>query len=355
MSTEPVQEVRRQIGICNACRYCEGYCSVFPAITRQRMFADGDITQLANLCHNCRGCFYACQYTEPHEFALNLPAALAEVRHDSWAQYASPAVLVRLFDRSGVAIALFVALALGAIIFTARALRPEEGEGFYVYLSHGAMVAVFAPAFLLPLLTIAVAVSRYWRAVGGQRVRLGHLLAAFSDAARLKDLSGGQGQGCNFERGDRYSNTRRWLHQATLYGFLLCLAATAVAAFMHFALGVKAPYGLFSAPKLLGLPGGVLLAVGAAGLGWLKTKADRALGSPGAWGGEMAFILLLFFVAASGLALYAASGTAAVPALLGLHLGSVLAFFLLMPYSKMIHGFLRLTAIVRNAQQQDAG
>ncbi len=48
---------------------------VFPAITRERAFADGDITQLANLCHNCRGCYYACQYTEPHEFALNLPAA----------------------------------------------------------------------------------------------------------------------------------------------------------------------------------------------------------------------------------------------------------------------------------------
>lgn len=50
--TEAVQEARRQIEICNACRYCEGYCSVFPAINRQRAFADGDITQLANLCQN---------------------------------------------------------------------------------------------------------------------------------------------------------------------------------------------------------------------------------------------------------------------------------------------------------------
>jgi precorrin 3B synthase CobZ len=63
------EEARRQIEICNACRYCEGYCDVFPAMTRQRAFSDGDITQLANLCHNCRGCYYACQYTEPHEFA----------------------------------------------------------------------------------------------------------------------------------------------------------------------------------------------------------------------------------------------------------------------------------------------
>ena len=28
---------------------------------RQKEFSDGDITHLANLCHNCRGCYYACQ------------------------------------------------------------------------------------------------------------------------------------------------------------------------------------------------------------------------------------------------------------------------------------------------------
>ena len=50
-------EARRQIEICNACRYCEGYCAVFPAIARARSFSDGDLTQLANLCHNCRGCW----------------------------------------------------------------------------------------------------------------------------------------------------------------------------------------------------------------------------------------------------------------------------------------------------------
>ena len=47
-----IDEARRQVEICNACRYCEGYCSVFPAMTRQAEFAAGDITHLANLCHN---------------------------------------------------------------------------------------------------------------------------------------------------------------------------------------------------------------------------------------------------------------------------------------------------------------
>ena len=29
-------------GICNACRYCEGYCAVFPAIERRIDFARDD-------------------------------------------------------------------------------------------------------------------------------------------------------------------------------------------------------------------------------------------------------------------------------------------------------------------------
>ena len=39
--------------ICNACRYCEGFCPVFPAMEQRRAFSDGDLGYLANLCHNC--------------------------------------------------------------------------------------------------------------------------------------------------------------------------------------------------------------------------------------------------------------------------------------------------------------
>ena len=30
-----VSEVARQMQICNACRYCETFCAVFPAMTRR--------------------------------------------------------------------------------------------------------------------------------------------------------------------------------------------------------------------------------------------------------------------------------------------------------------------------------
>ena len=63
----------------------------------------------------------------------------------------------------------------------------------------------------------------------------------------------------------------------------------------------------------------------------------------------MAFVLLLFFVSATGLLLYAATGTVAVGWLLPLHLGTVLTFFLLTPYSKMAHGFFRMAALTKEA------
>ena len=349
MSTETIEEARRQVEICNACRYCEGYCSVFPAIARQRAFSDGDITQLANLCHNCRGCYYACQYTEPHEFALNLPRALAEVRQESWIDHAWPRAFAGLFERSGVAIACGLVLAFGLVLALALALKPEGGAGFYASMSHGLMVAVFVPAFLVPLGAIAVSLRNYWRATGSRTVGLDDVRAAGRSAGRMSNLSGGHGEGCNFEAEDRFTNRRRWYHQATLYGFLLCFASTSSATIMHYALDLKAPYGLFSLPKLLGVPGGVLLCVGTLGLAWLKTRADRNLGAPAVWGGEMAFVVLLHFVGLTGLLLYAATGTAAVAPLLIVHLALVLTFFLLIPYSKMAHGFYRMTALTIDA------
>lgn len=350
MSTETIQEARRQVEICNACRYCEGYCQVFPAITRERAFADGDITQLANLCHNCRGCYYACQYSPPHEFAINLPAALAEVRADSWERLSWPGGLARTFQQSGVALAAAFTLGFAAIFATMQALQPDDGEGFYAYMSHTLMVAIFAPAFLLPLAAIAISLRDYWREVGGEFPRWSHLVDAGKAAGRMRNLDGGQGQGCNFEQEDRFSNKRRAYHQMVLYGFLLAFASTSSGTILHYGFGMEAPYGLFSLPKLFGIPGGILMCIGTVGLAHLKVRADKHLGAARVWGGEMGFIALLFFVSLSGLVLYAATGTALVPLLLALHLGSVLAFFLLMPYSKMVHGFYRFAALVRDAQ-----
>lgn len=348
MYDDAITEARRQVEICNACRYCEGYCSVFPTITSSRAFSDGDITHLANLCHNCRGCYYACQYTDPHEFDLNLPKALAEVRHDSWKQHAWPAGFGVIFDRSGVLISGLSVLVATAFFYIIANFELGNGEGFYAYLSHSVLVAIFAPVFLLPLIALGVSLRSYWRAVGGGAIRLSDLRAAFASAAQMKNLKGGHGDGCNFEAEDAFTPWRRWFHHFTLYGFLLCFASTSSGTLLHYVFDMQAPYGPFSLPKLLGVPGGIALCIGTAGLGYLKTKADPNLGAPRVWGGEMAFLVLLFGVSVTGLALYGATGSAIVSVLLPLHLGLVFVFFILTPYSKMAHGFYRMAALIRD-------
>lgn len=350
VNLDSIQEARRQIEICNACRYCESYCSVFPAVHSKRAFSDGDLVQLANLCHNCRGCYYACQYTAPHEFAMNVPAALARVRQESWQENAVPRRLARAFHHSGVAISLAVIAGLMSILLLMSGAGDSEQPGFYGLMSHNLMALLFVPAFLLPLLAIGWSVRRYWKRIGGQRLTLAHLRGALSRAGRMKDLSGGHGDGCNFEQEDRFSNARRWCHQMTMYGFLLCFAATSVATLMHYLFDLPAPYDLKSLPKLLGVPGGLLLSAGTLGLALLKLRADRTLADARVWGGEMAFVVLVFLVSSSGLLLYLLGSTPALAPLLAFHLGAVLAFFLLMPYSKMVHGFYRLAALLRDEQ-----
>src|SRR3546814_3764892 len=78
--TSEEKEVDRVMTICNACRYCEGFCAVFPAMTRLLEFNKADIYYLANVCHNCGACLHSCQYAAPHEFAVNVPPAMAAVR-----------------------------------------------------------------------------------------------------------------------------------------------------------------------------------------------------------------------------------------------------------------------------------
>ncbi|MDV7145608.1 tricarballylate utilization 4Fe-4S protein TcuB [Tropicimonas sp. TH_r6] len=353
MPLELIQEARRQAEICNACRYCEGYCSVFPALHQERSFTDGTITQLANLCHNCRGCYYACQYTAPHEFDLNLPKALAELRRESWEDHAWPAPLARKFHTNGALIAAALVIGFALLFLAMRAIGSAAGgEGFYAVLSHNAMVAIFAPAFLFPLASLAVSLRRFWKTIDGAPIRVGDLVGAFGMVAKMKDLAAGHGDGCNFEEEDRFSHARRYAHQLVMYGFLLCFAATGAGTILHYLFGIHAPYGYFSLPKLLGIPGGLMLAAGTGWMARLKLKADRHVGDQSAWGGEMGFILLLCFVAASGLALYVFGSTGLMPGLLALHLGSVLSFFLLTPFTKMAHGFYRLAALFRDVQRK---
>src|SRR4051812_24945469 len=173
-ATEATEAARRDLEICNACRYCEGYCAVFPAMERRRMFNDADLAYLANLCHNCKGCFYACQYAPPHEFGINLPKAFAELRVESWEEYAWPKPLAALFRRNGTVVSLATAGGIALVLVLAMLLqRPEmlygrhAGPGaFYAVIPYGAMVTVALASFVFAVAALAMGVVNFWRDAG---------------------------------------------------------------------------------------------------------------------------------------------------------------------------------------------
>ncbi len=357
-TTPSENEAARQLQICNACRYCEGYCAVFPAMARRLEFAQADIHYLANLCHNCGACLHACQYAAPHEFAVNVPRALATVRAQTYADFAWPSALGRLYQRNGLTLSLALSAGLALFLMLA-ALRQSSLWGappsaqvsgsFYAIFPHGLMVSLFAPIFAFALLALGVGVARFWRQVSPGDAALSSppaLLEAAQNALTLKFLRGGHGQGCHNED-DAWSHARRRLHHLTFYGFMLCFAATSVATLYHYALGQPAPYGWTSLPKLLGTAGGLGLLFGPAGLWWLHVRRHPDLGDPAQKPMDLGFIALLFSVSASGLALALLKSTSALPLLLCLHLGAVMAFFATWPYSKMAHGVYRSAALLK--------
>ena len=133
-------EARRTMEICNACRYCESFCPVFPAMELRRAFSDGDLGYLANLCHNCKGCWHACQYAPPHEWGLNLPRACAELRAETYASHAWPRGLGRLFERNGMVVSLATALCLAAVMIRTVLLQDQAT----LSASHGGPGALYA-------------------------------------------------------------------------------------------------------------------------------------------------------------------------------------------------------------------
>ena len=354
--TEAESETARQLQICNACRYCEGFCAVFPAMTRRLSFGQADIHFMANLCHNCGACLHACQYAPPHDFAVNIPKAMAQVRGQTYAHYAWPAPLGKLYQRNGLTLSLALAAGLALFLWLAQqGAAAAPVDNFYSLFPHNLLVSLFAPVFLFAVLALAMGVRRFWRditpATSGAALTPPAAAEATHDVLRLKYLDGGHGEGCN-NADDAFTLARRRAHHLTFYGFLLCFAATSVATLYHYVLNQPAPYDLPSLPKLLGVVGGISLTVGTAGLFKLKLQRHPEQGDAAQKPMDLGFIALLFLISVSGLGLWLARGHATMPTWLAVHLGAVMALFATLPYNKFAHGIFRTASLLRHAVEK---
>ena len=260
-----------------------------------------------------------------------------------------------LYKRNGLTLSLALAAGLALFLVLAVVLQgslwrvPPHGN-FYAVFPHKLMVGLFAPVFLFAVLALGMGVRRFWKEVSPGAVTGAVTGAAAAEAAhdalRLKYLDGGHGEGCN-NADDAYTLSRRRFHHLTFYGFMLCFAATSVATLYHYLLGWPAPYGYASLPKLLGMVGGVTLVVGTAGLLWLNLTRHPLQGDAAQKPMDRGFIALLFFAAASGLALTILRASGALALLLAIHLGTVMALFATLPYGKFAHGVYRSAALLK--------
>jgi citrate/tricarballylate utilization protein len=247
LATDHYQEAERLMTVCNSCRYCEGLCAVFPAMELRRSFGVADLNYLANLCHGCGACFIDCQFSPPHEFDVNVPKTLAEVRAASYRSYAWSGFLQPMFDRNGLAIAAVTAASVAAFILgfalwhDRAALFARDGH-FYRLMPHEAMVGLFGAVFLFAVAALVMGFRNFWREIGARSVSAGSgttLWQAGRDAATLRYLDGG-GVGC-FNKDEQTADYRRLFHHLTLYGFMLCFASTSAATVYHYVLGWPAP------------------------------------------------------------------------------------------------------------------
>jgi citrate/tricarballylate utilization protein len=355
-----IQEAGRQLVICNACRYCEGYCPVFRAIETRRDFKAGDVFYLSNLCHDCRACYYACMYTPPHEFAINIPQILAESRMETYRRWSWPAFLGRAFKNRSVTI--FLATGMAALVaILALIFIPAEnlfarhlGPGaFYEVVPYLAMVAGALILFFYGIAAWFAGGARFWRETSGALKEKGSfksLAPAIGAALGLRYLKGG-GPGC-FYPDERPSSVRRVYHSLTFWGLTSDFISTTLAFIYQDFFHRLPPYELASAPVIFGAIGGVSLIIGTGGLIYFKLRSDREPAAAGASGMDYVFLVTLGLTALTGMLTLIFRATSAMGTILVLHLACIAALFISAPYGKFVHAVYRTLAVVRYEIEQ---
>ena len=230
--------------------------------------------------------------------------------------------------------------------------HPAVANSFYNIIPLWAMQIVAIVTFGFSLLAMAMGLRNFWRDAG-PRERIGTVAVGLAlwDVLTLKNLGGG-GNGCN-DNSERFSMRRRHLHHGMFYGFLLCFAATTTGFVYHSFLGWPAPYPIVSLPVLLGSVGGVLMLIGTGGLFAMKFVDDPMPAARRLLAGDVAMLVMLAMIAATGLILLAVRTTGAMGLAMSIHLGFILAFFVVLPYSKMVHGIYRAAALLRRAAERN--
>lgn len=355
-----IKEAGRQMTVCNACRYCEGFCPVWDVIEYRREFSKGDIEYMANLCHDCGQCFDVCPFTPPNEFSIDIPTILSEVRTHTYEEYATPAVASVLFDKRVRFSLILLGLSFSGLLVAyflmgnpTRILDSFSGKGsFYeifpnIFLdAAGTILALF---FIVAWLASGLMFLKSSR--NRDRVRIRDLVHAAYDVLGEKWFKGG-GAGCNYpEREERGSYRKFASHALVMYGFLLDLLATVSAFVEQDFLGIYPPYPVISVPVVSGLAGGLVIIAGVILFLYYDSKGGNPRGKK-MEGLDRIFLVTLLMTAVTGITLFTVRSTTFMGILLLIHLSFVGMLFISAPYGKFIHLVYRYLSIARYYQEK---
>jgi len=349
------EEANRQLIICNACRYCEGFCPVFRAIETRRDFDKGDVFYLSNLCHDCRACYYACMFTPPHEFAINIPKILGEARLETYRRLSWPDFLSQCFKNRAITMRLAFGVIVVVIALALLLIRPNIlfsahlGPGaFYQVAPYLAMVTGGMVLFFYAIAIWVRGGSRFWSETRSILQKQGDgraLLEAIGAALGVRYLQGG-GPGCPYPD-EHPSALRRIYHNLTVWGLAADFVSTTIAFIYQDFLHRLPPYPLTSAPVIFGTVGGIALIIGTTGFIFLKAKSDPDPEASDAIAMDYVFLITLGLTALTGMLTLIFRLTAAMGTILVLHLASIAALFATAPYGKFVHFVYRILALIR--------
>lgn len=363
MADSPLHDAARQFKICNACRYCEGYCAVWPAMERRTTFGEKDIVFLANLCHNCRDCFTACPFTPPHEFNINIPKVMSETRLLSYKSHVAPKKASILFAKPGRTTSLFAITSI-ALMFIFSSLIGSPSRLFSAHTSLGSFYVIIpfwiimASGFVAGgyvLLAYFLDVRAYCRKIHdsfGDFFRPKIVWQALWDVLQHTYFKGG-GTGCSYPS-ERGSNSFLTMHAMVFYGFLLAIVSTITASVYQDILGILPPYGVVSLPVIFGIGGGSLMIVGASTLLYLKSKSVKAPSFKEMLNVDTAFLITLDLVSITGFLTLVLRTDSALGTIFLIHLALVLALFLTAPYGKFVHFIYRFAALENDRLEMSA-
>jgi citrate/tricarballylate utilization protein len=343
MQLDLYDEAARQLQLCNACRYCEGYCAVWEALDRRNEVGRNDVLYFSSLCHDCGQCFTVCPFTEPHEYDLNIPKALGSVRLDSYSANIRPGFMTKLIEFSSIATSIVIALSMTAmflfVLFNKGTLTGNFTFAEVISPFEYRLVTVSIYAYVLILWGIEG--HRYWSQINnGIRLKagLGAIFGGLADAFGHENFKGG-GAGCTYPD-SRNRKFRLIFHPMVFFGFLVALVS--ISFYPSFGLPFRVVY----------LLGSGMMFAGASGLLYGKIISGSAGYNSGMRKIDLPFTLLLNLGGLTGVLLVLFYGFGFDWSIFLVHDAFIFTLFLLAPFGKFIHPIFRILALIKNRMER---